>query len=241
MIMQEKSDKAFDRSLREKFREFSEEPSAAVWEQIARGLDRPAKKRLPYAWLAAACVMMVASLLLWTKQEPEKMNLAKAPVANLPFAEDASVSQENFKNPVIVQTNKKAAPTAVSYKGQLDVENELMVVVPSLKDEPAASTALQSQPAASAPVAAEIVIASLRPDTEIAVNTSPELHDSEETAESLAPKQKKGLGKLVNFVLSQVDPREDKLIEVSEDAGEGIRVTGLNFGLVKMKNKPLNK
>jgi len=38
-----------------------------------------------------------------------------------------------------------------------------------------------------------------------------------------------------------VDPREDKLIEVSEDAGEGIRVTGLNFGLVKMKNKSLNK
>ena len=116
-----------------------------------------------------------------------------------------------------------------------------MVVVPSLKDEPAASTALQSQPAASAPVAAETVIASPIPNPELAANTTSAFNDSEESAESLAPKQKKGLGKLVNFVLSQVDPREDKLIEVSEDAGEGIRVTGLNFGLVKMKNKSLNK
>ena len=241
MIMQEKSDKAFDRSLREKFKEFSEEPSAAVWEQIALGLDRPAKKRLPYAWLAAACVVILASVLFWPKQESEEMNLAKVPLVNLPIAETASATQENFKNPAIVQTSKIVAPTAVSYKGKLDVENELIVVVPSLKDEPAVSTALQSQPTAADPVAAETVITSLMPDTEIAVNSSPELHDSEVTEETLAPKQKKGLGKLVNFVLSQVDPREDKLIEVSEDAGEGIRVTGLNFGLVKMKNKPLNK
>lgn len=239
--MQEKLDKAFDRSLRDKFREFSEEPSPAVWEQIAVGLDRPDRKRLPYAWLAAACVVIFASVLLWPKQEPEEMILTKAPIVKLPVAETASAKQENFKNLAIVQIEKKVVPNSVRYEDPLDASNELMVVVSSPTESPAALTAFSSQPAASTPVVAEAVIASPMPDMDIAANTSSVINDAEDSVDSFVPKQKKGLGKLVNFVLSQVDPREDKLIEVSEDAGEGIRVTGLNFGLVKMKNKPLNK
>ncbi len=239
--MQEKLDKAFDRSLRDKFREFSEEPSPAVWEQIAVGLDRPDRKRLPYAWLAAACVVIFASVLLWPKQEPEEMILAKAPIINLPAAETASAKQENFKNPAIVQIDKKVVPNSVRYEDRLDSSNELMVVVSSSADVPAAQKELNLQPAASTPVVAEAVVASPMPDMDIAANTSAVMNDPEDSADSFAPKQKKGLGKLVNFVLSQVDPRADKLIEVSEDAGEGLHITGLNLGLIKLKNKTSNK
>ena len=64
--------------------------------------------------------------------------------------------------------------------------------------------------------------------------------DQHPEEESSTKHRARGLGRLVNFVVSQVDGRADKLIEVSEDPGEGLRITGLNIGLIKMKNKNPN-
>jgi hypothetical protein len=46
----------------------------------------------------------------------------------------------------------------------------------------------------------------------------------------------KGVGGLVNFVIAQVDKREDKLIEFTE-SDEGTEVSGINLGLLKIKSK----
>jgi len=40
----------------------------------------------------------------------------------------------------------------------------------------------------------------------------------------------------VNFVIAQVDKREDKLIEFTE-SDEGTEVSGINLGLLKIKSK----
>jgi hypothetical protein len=49
-------------------------------------------------------------------------------------------------------------------------------------------------------------------------------------------KRVKGIGGLVNFVIAQVDKREDKLIEFTE-SDEGTEISGINLGLLKIKSK----
>jgi hypothetical protein len=46
----------------------------------------------------------------------------------------------------------------------------------------------------------------------------------------------KSIGGLVNFVIAQVDKREDKIIEF-RDGEEGSEVSGINLGPLKFKNR----
>ncbi|MHB1179944.1 MAG: hypothetical protein ACYCZO_16650, partial [Daejeonella sp.] len=46
----------------------------------------------------------------------------------------------------------------------------------------------------------------------------------------------RSIGSLVNFVISKVDHREDKIIEF-KDGEEGSEVSGINLGLVKLKSR----
>ena len=51
------------------------------------------------------------------------------------------------------------------------------------------------------------------------------------------PKQKiKSVGSLINFVISRVDKREDKIIEF-KDGKEGSAVSVINLGLIKFKSR----
>jgi len=51
------------------------------------------------------------------------------------------------------------------------------------------------------------------------------------------PKRKiRSIGGLVNYVVGKVDPRDDKVIEFT-DNDEGTEVSGINLGLLKIKSK----
>jgi hypothetical protein len=55
-------------------------------------------------------------------------------------------------------------------------------------------------------------------------------------AEQTSPRQKiRSLGDLVNRVVAKVDPREEKIIQFT-DNDEGTEVSGINLGLIKFKH-----
>lgn len=233
--MHDRSDKAFDRLLRDKFSNFSETPSPAVWEQLSRSLDQSPKKRFPYAWLSAAAVLIFAAIGLWLnspspiqENQPSvnagvQMPEPKSPNANLPTDQESNVRSHSVKvEPVITRETKNTPP-------------HFQLAVQPKTDLPVIETVLNTPELVvredSSPKTAD---ASPQLNAAIAPNTSE--MPAEEFPES--PSQRGGsLGRLVNKLVAKIDSREDKLIEVSEDAGEGLRITGLNFGLVKMKNR----
>ena len=65
-----------------------------------------------------------------------------------------------------------------------------------------------------------------------AQNTSP----TNEAEQGHSRPRIKGVGGLVNFVIAQVDKREDKIIEFREGE-EGTELSGINLGPIKLKSR----
>lgn len=228
--MQDRSDKIFDQQIRTKFENFASEPDVQVWQQIAEQLDAPRSKRKPYVWLVAASLLLIGAASVWfnvsnsesdyaqlTDQPASKPAVQKAQQAAAPAAVNATTHP--------VQKTERVASHHPQIKPEVNTETPAPKFV---AQNVAKQTTAVVEPAATiAPVETSTMVAALaEPDKE------------SEPLEEDAPKTKtSSLGKLVNFVVSQVDRREDKLIEVSEERGEGLKVLGLNLGLVKMKNK----
>ena len=70
----------------------------------------------------------------------------------------------------------------------------------------------------------------------IASNNNQDRNSADEFNSNTKNRKVRGVGGLVNFVISQVDKREDKLIEFTE-SDEGTEVSGINLGLLKIKSK----
>ncbi len=234
MIMQNRSDNTFDKLLKAKFENFRSEPIPELWEQISKQLDqKPKSSRLPFVWLTAACLLIVGAYVVWfsspnvvnVKNQVVKYTIPSTPVEQLQSASQAIV-------PSIAANPAKKIVLAVD---RSPIEQEPLIVsqkfvtdpVSKPVDTPAMTT--EVQPEATAAISESPVVANVEP-----AKSDVEEHFEEE---STTKHHSRGLGRLVNFVVSQVDGRADKLIEVSEEPGEGLRITGLNIGLVKMKNK----
>lgn len=232
--MQNRSDNTFDKLLKAKFENFRSEPSPELWEQISKQLDqKPKSSRLPFVWLTAACLLIVGAYVVWfstpnaVNPEPQvvKNRIPSTPVEQLQPASQSIV-------PSIAASPSKKVVLAVQ---RPQVNQEPSIVSKELVTELAFNSVenpistIQDQSEAIATIS----------ETPVLANVEPEKSETEEHFEQEYPSKhrSRGLGRLVNFVVGQVDGRADKLIEVSEDPGEGLRITGLNIGLIKMKNK----
>lgn len=237
MIMQHRSDNTFDKLLNEKFENFRSEPSAELWEKISSQLDQqPPRSRLPYAWLAAACLVIVGSYVVWFRvPSTNKVNQVVAKVAT----QQPSLQQSE---PIAQADKPSSSFTKASISKSLSPANQEQILAAETPEQTE-----QVQVVAPTNSSASSIDTS-KPEVLVAVADTPipalaERATAEEQVdeEPSARRPARGLGRLVNFVVSQVDGRADKLIEVSEDPGEGLHVTGLNLGLLKLKNKTPNK
>jgi|LauGreDrversion4_2_1035121.scaffolds.fasta_scaffold00012_88 hypothetical protein len=234
MIMQNRSDNTFDKLLKAKFENFRSEPSPELWEQISKQLDqKPKSSRLPYVWLTAACLLIVGAYVVWFSSsntvnlEPQvvKNRISANPVEQLQPASQAivpSIAESSAKKVVLVVQRPQVKQEPLIASKELVTEQVFNSV-----EKPVSTTEVQSE--------AIMAIS----ETPVLANIESEKSETEEHFEEESPSKhrSRGLGRLVNFVVGQVDGRADKLIEVSEDPGEGLRITGLNIGLIKMKNK----
>lgn len=262
--MQPMSDKELDKLFQEKFDSFEVEPSAGLWAKIDAEMGEvkaEKKKRIfPIFWMAAASVLIVmaAGLYFIPKQPTIKLQgkddtelTASQPKPNeedIDVVKEPSIVPENQevkqasgrKLMASVNTSSvlKGKYTSREAKAQAspEVEKVSNMRVASSAVEPAKAQDIVSTPQPEREIGKKVTPPSL-----VAMLNVPEKDLENPGAGQALPRRKiKSLGDLVNRVVAKVDPRDEKIIQFT-DNDEGTEVSGINLGLIKFKHNHNNK
>lgn len=245
--MQSVSDDDFDKLFQSKLYSYEAEPTDAVWPAIADQLNTGKKGRVfPVLRVAAASMAAMIGLGIWLAETKEPMRLSGV-ADSLTVAPGQQVAKVSAKAEKLIVASKpeREVPKKVEVakvnvqvipkvSGGESVKSSLAKSVAVSKkemvDEPrslGASVETKGQPTSNTTSSKEAGTLALAADTEIETEMNEPLQKQ---------KKIKSVGSLVNFVVSKVDKRKNKIIEF-EDGDEGTMVSGLNLGPIKFKAK----
>ncbi|SKB90200.1 hypothetical protein [Daejeonella lutea] len=249
------SDKELDKLFQQRFADAEFQPSAEVWGKIASKMDQKqkVKRTFPVFWMAAASVVAVIGAGLWfyrpvevirlqgTQQEmventPEDvvtdiatgervMDHVHPEIKGFDFSKLAASEDKSYETPVAVTIQERSSES--SPKQEVIAANSSRRNVPE---------AVQSRKEVKVPRydGDQSQLDVTKPDMIASADVVKE--DLSAEPEQVAPKRIRSVGSLVNFVISKVDRREDKIIEF-KDGDEGSEVSGINLGLIKLKSR----
>ena len=254
--MQHMPDKDFDNLFRDKFMDAEIEPSADLWGNIAQQLDPKKKRSFPIMWMAAASVVVVASVMLFT-QNGDKVYLHHTTTPEVAVVTSGDVM---MKSTTVAITE---APNAVSADvlSEEGVSNRRMVrtavakVVPAEIEDAQKNNFIAMQPSEKSEhllikrgdvkpldvVADGNVVPIENTATMYAQANTTSVNEADLMDE--ASENKKGIrnvGDLINYVVDKVDKRDKKLIKFDTDDDDNSTIIGLNIGFLKL-NKKNNK
>ncbi len=249
------SDKELDKLFQQRFVDAEYQPSGDVWGKIAAKMDQKqkVKRSFPVFWMAAASVVVLIGAGLWFYRPVEVIRLQGAQqemventtesvvtdlatgaavmdhvhpeIKGFDFSKLASSEEKPF-NPrqevTLPERSTEATPRQDAIASNNSRRNTPEVVQPRKEVKVSRYTGDQSQLDVTQPdmiANADVVKNELVPEPE-----------------QIAPKRIRSVGSLVNFVISKVDRREDKIIEF-KDGDEGSEVSGINLGLIKLKSR----
>ena len=243
--MEPMQDKDFDQLFKERFEAFEVEPSSRSWGNITDQLDGQKKKRkaFPSYWMAAASVVIMASAVLLLYRPAE--------VIKLRGSADEQVAVN--KKPAVIELEPLSNETADRVEVQRDPVEPVrrQRILLSQKQEhqsmgrPEQNEGTISEKANLVPSevlpANQVVTASEIPAAEIKIEQSAPVFAqnspvTDEPEQGPARQRVKGVGGLVNFVIAQVDKRDNKIIEF-KDGEEGTELTGINLGPIRFKSR----
>lgn len=240
------SDEEIDEMFRQKLQSYEDTPSAQVWTNITRELH-PAKRLKSNAsriWMAAASLILFASMVLIflpgkppvrlqasQTAEPEPIVIREAPrpkakklhePKSILFLERlASMRIESDKHVKDYRERGKAISENIAHIAQIQ-QTEIQPT--------SITTAINQAEEPKVVIAEEISVAKTSPRVVLALA-------EQEYENPIVHKEKiKSLGDIVNFVVRQVDPRKEKIIEFTNH-DEGSSVSSINLGLLKIKTK----
>ena len=244
--MQPMLDDDFDKLFKEKLYSYETEPANTVWAGITEKLDPGKKKRsFPILRIAAASLAAIIGLGIWLAETKEPMKLTAGSDAFPAMREQQEVKAP--LRPENSDTNiQPAKPVAeevevITSKPKVKAAKALASVsVPSSHKIEIVKAEVDEDTAPSVTMIEEkekTVTARIRPKEVQALALASETAIQQEE-DVLQQKQRRisSVGSLVNFVVSKVDKRKEKIIEF-EDGDEGTKVSGLNLGLLKFKAK----
>ncbi|MXV50756.1 hypothetical protein GS399_07205 [Pedobacter sp. HMF7647] len=258
-------DKDLDKLFQNRFKDFEIEPSEGLFDKIAGELDGKKKKKTFFVWwMAAASVVLVLGVGLFFACHPngktsqkivrlkpavkpsvkdEKLPVEKVAVANESVENQEAIKDKSASNKANVPkqsfiASAKQKPLKKDYEkptlparpdSQRVVERETLVAKSETR-KISPETQNVSKPEIEAPEIKkeEPVLASLLKE------------DADDSAQTDKSKRKiRSMGDIINFVVSKVDKRQEKLIHFSNN-DEGTELTGVNLGFVKFKSKNKN-
>ena len=252
------TDKELDKLFKQRFEDAEFHPSAEVWDKIASKIDQKEKVKKSHSvfWMAAASVVVVLGASLWFYRPIEVIKLQGSP-------NDQEMVQNTHQSPLSdLGTGAPALdPHQPVIKGfdfsELASSNEPSFVVlneETLTESSFNEVSRQDMEGSESPVKRnsveviqaknEVKVPRFTGDQSKLDVTQPDMIASADVAEDdLVPEQEtsasrkiRSVGSLVNFVISKVDRREDKIIEF-KDGDEGSEVSGINLGLIKLKSR----
>ncbi|WP_207532770.1 hypothetical protein [Desertivirga arenae] len=240
------SDKEFDKQFKDKFEGFEPEPSAFIWSDIDAELAASEKK--PFPWFSVAAASMVAILTagilfgpekqhmkLYSKVKTEKQDLSpkKTLAKNAPVYEVAEIepaiarplkdlsvesglskvklNEKEFRTKELEETDNTIASSQLTSEESVRYDQPVDITIPSRSDEAFSAAAKSS--------------------TMLAFHSLPDDTTSDRSRHKI-----RSVGDLVNFVVSKVDKRKNKIIEFSKD-DEGEEISGLNLGVLQYRTR----
>ena len=243
-------DKDFDKLFKQRFDTYEVEPSASAWQKINRELDSasPKRRKIPSFWMAAASVLILASASLWLYR-PVKVIQLHGKTDNQVVKVDAQAAKderaaEKLKvlEPDVTDEATVSRPTKVSLgvSPKRQVENKLYTVKntkPAIRKEQNQQykTAYQATQPISNPLKDAETTLVAEQNSVLAARVEEVEIESDRVDETIKPRIKT-IGGLVNFVIAQVDKRDDKIIEF-KDGEEGSSLSGINLGPLKFKSR----
>lgn len=253
-------DKDLDRLFSDKLGDMEVEPSRHVWKGISADLDKNKPKPLGIYLSIAASLLVMLTVGIWflgnkvqvnQNQQVAAVKRVKKPepaVERTNDIKDVKVVEPLIAN-VVKEPVNKVKPTskvrAVVDRDFQQPERELLPV----KAKPLEVTEPQEQ-LAQLPSQKPLGIKFTVPDKDVplaekideplALSTLAANAPPAKTELAAAPVRKhkiRGIGDLLNAVVSKIDKRKDKLIEFSSKDEDEPNVTGLNLGFIKIKKQ----
>ena len=235
-------DKDLDTLIKQRFENFETEPPAELWSKIDTSLtgSKTRNKIKSFYWVSAASIVIIFSAALYFYKPLEVIKLRAKNESREILVNKPDPAKE-FKEVKNIQAEKIKVLT----KNTLPNTNQTVYKIPANNS----GSEIKENRNLKRPEVSEVLIAD---NQEKFKNTIPLIADSNtaepvllvsqplETVTEIAadiPKQKiKSVGSLINFVISRVDKREDKIIEF-KDGKEGSAVSVINLGLIKFKSR----
>ncbi len=250
------SDKELDKLFQQRFEDAQFQPSEDVWQKIAGKMDQKKKvKAFPVFWMAAASVVLVISAGLWFYRPVEVIRLQgveQQMVENSSGIDDFNPSVESKASEKVHSDvrdfnfpNAKVANVVSFELSDANPSSELPKASKQITEIIAANNSTKKNNQEILHPRKEVKIpARYTGDQSTLDVTQPDMiasADISETdipvvSEQSSPRKIRSIGSLVNFVISKVDHREDKIIEF-KDGDEGSEVSGINLGVVKLKSR----
>jgi hypothetical protein len=246
--MQPIRDKDLDELFKQRFEDLEESPLADSWKKITNALEKTDKKRYPYpVWMAAASAAILVAAGLWLYKPTELIKLQGKPETLIAVNSNG----QPLVTEVLNDSHSKVAEVKIAQKKPVKIHKEpsshkLKVYVQRVqKQANFAKVTLENLQTSLVVIAKQENKLPLKTTENTAVTenkaplfiTQTEVSKTEDNQVAETPRPRiKSVGGLVNFVISRVDKREDKIIEF-KDGKEGSELSGINLGLLKFKNR----
>jgi len=232
-------EKTFDKVFKDKLGEVSVAPSPQVWENISASLDpKQHKKRVIYPWLGLAASVLLVSLGAWWFFPMNQAQVGAVKVMNVQAmptrtTEVQLTAQENLPKKELAHISK---PLVVNKVAQLQQDLALPPSSVNTVDPKPSATIIQ-------PEQQQVAVLNESPSQPVTILKTPQetaLTSAQPSTTKHAKKRIRSLSDLVNFVVSKVDDREEKVLETSSD-GAILSLTSLNVGPIKFKKNNTEK
>jgi len=248
-------DKELDKLFQQRFEDIEIRPSDNVWAKITAKMDQKVqpKRAFPVFWMAAASVIIVLGAGLWfyrpvkvIKLQGTDQNMVQdvpvSPISDL--GTGAAVLDPHQPEIKGFDFSKLASSEAKSFNTLKEETLPEKSAEESSRQDVIASNNLRRNTPEGVQSKNEVKVARYTGDQSQLDVTQPDMIASVQVVqddlvtlpEQSASKRIRSVGSLVNFVISKVDRREDKIIEF-KDGDEGSELSGINLGLIKLKSR----
>jgi hypothetical protein len=246
--MEPMQDKDFDQLFKQRFETFEVEPSDRSWGNITGQLDGQNKRRkaFPSYWMAAASLVIMTSAVLWLYRPAEVIKLrGKAGAQVAVNQKPAVIELEPLNSETVEGDAEQQDPVEPVRRGKILLSQEqahqsMNRPVQNEGSDPEKADLMQNEVilASQPQVAAEIPRSEIKMEERALVfaQNAPVTEVTDEPGQGPGRQRIKGVGGLVNFVIAQVDKRDNKIIEF-KDGEEGTEVSGINLGPIKFKSR----
>jgi hypothetical protein len=236
--MQHMQDKAFDQLFKDALEHAEIQPSADLWNNLAKDLKEPVVKRqLPIYWMVAAVVAVVLLSVLLLLPGQEKIKLQGAPMAvkdtrvapvvveRAISTQDAAITNGDKSTPLVIAPRVNEAAMEKDFKAMQPKEVLVRHDIKIVPVMPEVRQAMVADPYSGQ----DMVIAKVDVTEAPAQNV---------TAETEEPEYKgiRNFGDLVNYVVDKVDKREHKFLKFSSD-DDNSSLIGINIGFIRLNAK----